>query len=40
MTKTELNKHKALLEAKQAEVAAALRNRDDIAIEKTADALD
>ena len=40
MTKTELNKHKALLEAKQAELAGGLRNREGIAIEKTADALD
>ena len=40
MTKTELNKYKALLEAKQAELAGGLRNRDGIAIEKTADALD
>jgi DnaK suppressor protein len=40
MTKTELNKYKTLLEAKQAELAGGLRNRDGIAIEKTADALD
>ena len=40
MTKTELNKYKALLEAKQAELAGGLRNREGIAIEKTADALD
>src|SRR5256714_6945310 len=40
MTKTELEKFKAVLEAKQAELASALRNRDDIAIEKTPDALD
>src|SRR5260370_34568690 len=40
MTKNELEKFKAALEAKQAELAASLRNRDDIAIEKTADALD
>src|SRR6476660_10627547 len=40
MTKTELNKSKALLEAKQAELAGGLRNREGIAIEKTADALD
>jgi len=40
MTKTELNKYKALLEARQAELAGGLRNREGIAIEKTADALD
>lgn len=40
MTKTELEKYKAALLAKQAELAAALRNREDIAIEKTPDALD
>ena len=40
MTKSELNKYKSLLEAKQAELAGGLRNREGIAIEKTADALD
>ena len=40
MNQTELNKYKAVLEAKQAELAAGLRNREDIAIEKTPDALD
>ena len=40
MTKSELNKYKALLQAKQAELAGGLRNREGIAIEKTADALD
>ena len=40
MTKTELNKYKTLLETKQAELAGGLRNREGIAIEKTADALD
>src|SRR5579872_5898133 len=40
MTKTELNKYKALLEARQAELAGGLRNREGIAIEKAADALD
>src|ERR1700747_3699831 len=40
MTKAELNKQKALLETKQAELAGGLRNREDIAIEKTPDALD
>ncbi len=40
MTQTELNKYKAMLEAKRAELAQGLRNREDIAIEKTPDALD
>src|SRR6201993_1468693 len=40
MNQTELDKYKKILEAKQAELSAGLRNRDDIAIEKTADALD
>jgi DnaK suppressor protein len=40
MTQTELDKYKAILETKQAELSAGLRNRDDIAIEKTPDALD
>jgi DnaK suppressor protein len=40
MNQTELNKYKAVLEAKQAELAKGLRNRADIAIEKTPDALD
>ncbi|MGH9721458.1 MAG: TraR/DksA family transcriptional regulator [Bryobacteraceae bacterium] len=40
MTKTELNKYKALLEARQADLASGLRNREGITIEKTADALD
>jgi len=40
MTKSELNKYKTLLETKQAELAGGLRNREGIAIEKTADALD
>jgi len=40
MTQTEINKYKAMLEAKQAELSAGLRNRDDIAIEKTPDAID
>ena len=40
MTKNEVNKYKTLLEAKQAELAGGLRNREGIAIEKTADALD
>ena len=40
MNQTELNKYKAMLEARQAELSAGLRNREDIAIEKTPDALD
>src|SRR5215831_6909484 len=40
MNQTELNKYKAVLEAKQAELSAGLRNREDIAIEKTPDAID
>lgn len=40
MTKSEVNKYKALLEAKRVELAGGLRNREGIAIEKTADALD
>ena len=40
MNQTELKKYKAILEAKAAELNAGLRNRDDIAIEKTPDAID
>ena len=40
MTKAELEKMKNILEAKQAELSGALRNRDEIAIEKAPDALD
>ena len=40
MNQTELKKYKAILEAKAAELSAGLRNRDDIAIEKTPDAID
>jgi DnaK suppressor protein len=40
MTKTELNKNKNVLEAKQAELARMVRNRDGIAIEASPDALD
>jgi DnaK suppressor protein len=40
MNKTEMEKYKKILEAKQEELARGLRNRDDIAIEKTPDALD
>ena len=40
MTKSELNKYRNVLEAKQAELLRMIRNRDGIAIEKSADALD
>lgn len=40
MTKAELEKYRAILEAKQAELSGALRNRDEIVIEKAPDALD
>jgi RNA polymerase-binding transcription factor len=40
MNQTELEKYKKILEAKQAELSVGLRNREDIAIEKTPDALD
>jgi DnaK suppressor protein len=40
MTKTELERYKSALEAKKAELSANLRNREDIAIEKTPDAID
>ncbi len=40
MTKTDLEKYKKILEAKQAELSLGIRNREDIAIEKTPDALD
>ena len=40
MTKTELNKFREALEAKQTELVQVLRNRDGIAIEKSPDALD
>ena|SRR5437899_1691605 len=40
MTKAELERYKRVLEAKQAEISASLRNRDDIAIEKASDAID
>ena len=40
MIQTDINKYKAILEAKQAELSLGLRNREDIAIEKTPDALD
>ena len=40
MNRTEMNRYKAMLESKAAELSAGLRNRDDIAIEKTPDAID
>jgi len=40
MTKTELNKFKKILEAKQEELERVVRNRDAITIENSADALD
>lgn len=40
MSKNELEKYKMVLEAKKAQIDASLRNRDEIAIEKTADAID
>ncbi|HEU0138261.1 MAG TPA: TraR/DksA family transcriptional regulator [Bryobacteraceae bacterium] len=40
MTKTELNKFKQILEARLAELALVLKNREGIAIEKSPDALD
>ena len=40
MTKSDLSKYRKVLEAKQAELVRMLRNRDGIAIEKSADALD
>jgi len=40
MNQTDLNKYKAMLEAKKAELSVGLRNREDIAIEKTPDAID
>jgi DnaK suppressor protein len=40
MTKGELEKYRTALEEKQAEIVDALKNREDIAIEKAADAID
>jgi DnaK suppressor protein len=40
MNRTDTEKYKAMLEAKRTELSAGLRNREDIAIEKTPDALD
>jgi DnaK suppressor protein len=40
MNKTEIDKYRKILEARREELARGLRNREDIAIEKTPDALD
>ena len=40
MSHSEVEKYKKMLEAKQAELSIGLLNREDIAIEKSADALD
>jgi DnaK suppressor protein len=40
MTKSELEKYRTALKAREAEIADALKNREDIAIEKAADAID
>jgi DnaK suppressor protein len=40
MSRNELERYRATLEAKRDHIAASLRNRDEIAIEKTADAID
>ncbi len=40
MTKVETNKFKTILEAKQSELAHALRNREAISVENSADAID
>ncbi len=40
MNKTELERYKKILEAKEAELSRGLRNRDGITIEKAPDALD
>ena len=40
MNKTELDKYKKILETRRDELAKGLRHREDIAIEKTPDALD
>jgi DnaK suppressor protein len=40
MTKSELGRFKQVLEAKQAELADILKRRDEIAIEKSPDAID
>jgi DnaK suppressor protein len=40
MTNAELNKFRIILETKKADLARVLRNRDEIAIEKSPDAID
>jgi DnaK suppressor protein len=40
MNRIDIERYKAMLEAKRADLSAGLRNREDIAIEKTPDALD
>jgi DnaK suppressor protein len=40
MTKTELAKYRQILEARQADLASILSRRDEIAIEKSPDAID
>jgi DnaK suppressor protein len=40
MNRTELEKYKRILEARREELSRGLRNREDIAIEKTPDAID
>ena len=40
MNKAEFEKYKSILEARRAELSVGLRNREDIAIQKTPDALD
>ena len=40
MTKSEIQKYKTVLEARLVELSGSVRNREDIAIEKTPDALD
>jgi DnaK suppressor protein len=40
MTRSELNEYRNVLEVQQAELVQLIRNRDGIAIEKSADALD
>jgi len=40
MSRNELERYRLTLKAKRDHVAASLRNRDEIAIEKTADAID
>jgi RNA polymerase-binding transcription factor len=40
MNRTEMNKYREMLEIKQAELRAGLRNREEIAIEKASDTID